>query len=735
MTSFDPVDQLLFCALLDWALEILRTDRDCCHAIPVPDQQAGLSLRLLTDASHCGAAYVLQFSPLTDDRWYTIYQDIWFWKRVEMSHHCNRLEGSCLFRGLRTCSKFIEFQRQCGITGQYPPVTLAATTDSATAMSWALNGTQSQGYEGRAIERLSDGLRAETYHLRTLCDFSLSHISGADNGTADTLSRLLERSAGEGTDTLASLLRRRMERQKRAKTTVDQVRRVIDADALSSLAEECVKVSYDFYDGLDRFAFLRRVFEVWREGRVVEQPLELPLYASDEDRTLFFRCIQTCLSDKEIKKLVTHNPITKTADGILRHVRILYDGSTERAVFIPKSATFIQKSIVRHFHRKSYHRGVQYVSSSIRGFFLEGLVAAVKSVLKCCLRCAIKNASARWALVTYTEPRELELPPYSRIAIDFLHLGKLVCLTVMCIDTGVLSILTNPGNTTSTECALYSLSKLSNRFNVRIRVVRCDQAACFTSPQFKNGLINSGHQDVEVNFTVPEASYTNSVERLHREANSIIRTAKFTRLMNLELQNQGETQDQLDRISNVVNLRPIGRYIKDGQDDILTPAALAFGGHGQVSRQLIELRKFFYDRCFELLRRRHHLSNLNSKKRVNVIVGQKALYYKKTDKLSPQFSVCTIVDIQGSYIVIKLRDKELKVASNTLAPLEYIVAPDVNPQDVSRTGARISYQVGETTFTGIVVQDLGDQCEVQWDSQGDLEWNNELVDWGACRIV
>jgi hypothetical protein len=598
-------------------------------------------------------------------------------------------------------------------------------TDSTTALAWALKGHNSHGHESRSIDRLCDGLRDEIIHMRKLGKVHLEHTSGAINVEADSLSRILDREV-DGRK-LGELLRLRAKKRKSTPIPAERlVRRTLAPQ--ECLAEMVAGESYDIFHAIETFGNLRRILISWRSGvgrSRTQDPGTNDVVNFEENRIRFCLSAQTTA-----RSLPANNPFVRSASGVIEHHRAKFDGSVEVSAYIPKSSPVTQRSIVRTFHRLSDHRGSRYTVSCIKNFFLEGRNSAVQQVLRGCLRCAVKNAKVQWSLPTSTFPRELNLPAYSRICIDHLHLEKVVALSVMCIDTGVIALV--EGNSTTVEHSIGALQVLINRYALCLHRIHCDQASCFTSPKFLAGLAQCG-QKPEISFTVPNAPYNNPVERMHAEVRSIIRTSKFKQRCLIDSRG---VQLTLDTIANIVNQRPIGVF----EDEIITPALLAWGS--RWSTQLLpQLRSYFYERCFELLRRTHLRS---SQRRGNLVVGARALLSTpQSGKLSTPFSLCRIVDVVGNHILVRTSDgKTRKVGSAQLAPLSVPDHPDfLNPRltDVSRVGAKVGvvYEDGGAPheFFGQVVVDHGDQVEILWTPRGDTIWPNELVSWGACRVL
>ncbi len=733
-------DKELLRYLLEWSTELIDHDCSCSHAVAAATSYSTLKLKMYTDASHVGGAYLIKFDN-GDNVWSTIYADAWFWKTAEMNYHGNRLEAITLFRGLRALSKFAEFYKR-SLFGQTPPtIAIEVFSDSSNAVTWAIKGTNSDGYESRAIARLCEALQEEVLLLRSIGKFKLDHIAGVKNVESDALSRILERPVGS--TTLGEIVRKRQLKGKRLKQLPDDVCAKEDDDVYlipeeeprRLLAEECSAVSYNIHDAMGRFSFLRRIIKNWKRASCDVNP-EYEKFEdgySPEDKEAFNKNLQSSLPKDHAFKT---NPFIKTQSGVIEHVRIDYDGTEKRTVVIPKDCPVTQRLIVRTHHRDCHHRGTQYTAAAIKDYWLESRSKVVREVIANCFKCAVKNAHSQWSLPTTTHARQLDLPPFSRISIDHLYLEKTIVMSVLCTDTGVMALIATPNDSTSIEDSLVCVKKLTNRFCLQIRRIHCDQASSFTSEKFQKGLIAMG-QDPDIEYTTPDAPYTNPVERTHREVLSIIRSKKFLRLCVLD---KSRCQDALDEIASVINQRPLGRYASpDGREAVLTPALLAWGGTA-LAYNLKELRAYFYELCFANLRRVYQKSS-NGQRRGNIMIGQRALLMNPTTKLKFPFELCRVVDIQGAYFIVMMSDgKEKRVGSMQLAPLSLPILDEIEAgYNVSRVGARIAapFKDGkeEKMFNGTVVAEHGDLVEIAWDRIDNASWRNELIAWGACSVL
>ena len=420
-------------------------------------------------------------------------------------------------------------------------------------------------------------------------------------------------------------------------------------------------------------------------------------------------------------------PFIAEADDTLVHVRYDYTGEAVRTFCIPKNSPACQRLILRSAHRRNHHRGHAHTLSLVYDqFWIENGANAALAVTKSCLTCAKKNARTVWTGITSTAERLLDLPPLTRVAIDVLHVESNLVFTCMCIDTGFLVMI--PCEATSTEEMLHCLNRVCQRYCCKIKSALLDRAASFTSKKF---LEAAAKMDIDIHHTAPSTPYTNAVERLHRECRSILRSSKLLRNLVLDPKN---SQEALDSIACVINSRPLGLYRRDGVEELLTPAKLAFGGSPIYSAKLFEFRKYFYDCYFNAFRR---VFNASGPVREKLLVGAPALYRPNPDHA---FELCHVVDLAPPYIRISLPGKQgtKLVGGASLAPLKLpLLQPQLHPYDVTRIGARVAVSYFEGEYFGTIAAEAGatDRLEVAWDTQGSNHWANELVDWGACRIV
>lgn len=751
----DQLDMPLFLALMDWAKELVETDSTCSHECVLPDIDSNtMTLRFFCDASYMGGGYIIQF--LANDVWSDLYSEGWLWKKAELDYHSNRLEAVALFKSLRTISGLATQYISSRMGKEQLTINVQAFTDSSTALAWAMKGHTSTGYEGRMIERLCLGLHTEILFIRHFATFAIQHIPGDKNDKADALSRILNRQVGAGT--MADLVRKFYGKDsKSAKRKGDTVRRIIDSDP-PTLAEQCCKNSPTIFSAIKKFTLLRACLQSWGRAKLLRiqdeqgntnqattQSLPTPLSEfppDDYEQIDFDHFFISCQQSISSESLYSIQPFRKSENGLILHTRIDYNGTVLVCPVVPKSCYRVQKLIVWTYHRIIHHRGTLFTSSAIRGFWLENRDAVVCSTLRSCLVCRIKNARVQWSLSTNTYERNLTLAPFSRVAIDHLFLEDVICLTVNCLDTAVFAIFVTPNNSTSVDDSIVCLKRLCYRYALRLQLIHCDQSSTFTSPKFLDALRSFGQDQVKLQFTVPNASYTNPVERLHKETLSIIRTSQFIRLCILT---EDKAQDTLDEIASIINQRPIGKYYPendeagDGNIAILTPAILAWGAQFiSTNKKLLELRKFFYEKCFATLRRINRVNR--HQRRGNIMVGETVLLYRPKSKMKSPFEVCKVIDIKGAYIQVEGRGKILTVGNSQLARLP--PPPQSNsPFDVSRVGARIAASFVDSpssaaiNYFGTVVTDFGETAEVCWDSIDGSHWSNEIIAWGACRIV
>ena len=193
-------------------------------------------------------------------------------------------------------------------------------------------------------------------------------------------------------------------------------------------------------------------------------------------------------------------------------------------------------------------------------------------------------------------------------------------------------------------------------------------------------------------------------------------------------------QDRLDMVCKIINSRPVACT----DSEVITPSLLAFGApHLSDGKSLKELRDHFYKVHFDLLRRRHQPGTIGRKSWTPLVGANVLVLISPSTKTAFPFKLGKIIDIRGSRYYVKCRDSTLKVVgSQEMCPLKLVGQCVLQPYDVSRVGCRLAtdYTVGDgqVEFTGTVVVDNVTDLEVQWDEAG---WNNELVNWGACRIL
>ncbi len=443
--------------------------------------------------------------------------------------------------------------------------------------------------------------------------------------------------------------------------------------------------------------------------------------------TLLRVFVKSAQADHFTKPVFKSPPFIAEADDILVHVRYDYTGEAVRTFCIPKNSPACQRLILRSAHRRNHHRGhVHTLSLVYDQFWIENGANAALAVTRSCLTCAKKNARTVWTGITSTVERLLDLPPLTRVAIDVLHVESNLVFTCMCIDTGFLVMI--PCEATSTEEMLRCLNRVCQRYCCKIKSALLDRAASFTSKKFLEATAKMG---IDIHHTAPSTPYTNAVERLHRECRSILRSSKLLRNLVIDPKN---SQEALDSIACVINSRPLGLYRRDGIEELLTPAKLAFGGSPIYSTKLFEFRKYFYDCYFNAFRR---VFNASGPVREKLLVGAPALYRPNPDHA---FELCHVVDLAPPYIRVSLPGKQgtKLVGGASLAPLKLpLLQAQLQPYDVTRIGARVAVSYFEGEYFGTIATEAGatDRLEIAWDTHGSNHWANELVDWGACRIL
>jgi hypothetical protein len=284
----------------------------------------------------------------------------------------------------------------------------------------------------------------------------------------------------------------------------------------------------------------------------------------------------------------------------------------------------------------------------------------------------------------------------------------------MCIDTGMLALVAVSEVTTAST--VRALCQVAWRYAVDFMLIHSDGHSTLKSPELRNALRRAGHLSCEVTVTPKGASEQNPVERLHREVWSVIRCRKFGAKLKLAMESGGEVNGQilLDEISSIVNSRPIG-YDPDAPPGagVITPAMLAFGrssgSEKTISVRLIELRRFFYEACFDALRRR-----FNSRSpRNHLYVGQRVLLREASGYRGDfPVKVGKIISVDGPRISALEGGRTRVVGSYQVVPLAPVFQSPRGPE--SPPGGACGDQTGGS---GNTREEMREQEEMQGRSE------------------
>jgi hypothetical protein len=637
-------DRRLFEGLLAW-VETLLEER-CEHRITA---STTLRLRFQSDASIFGFGVC---GYIGND---PIYQTAGAWNKTEANYSTNRLEAIALQHALRAASLLVEHLHRTTF-GKTSEVNLLIETDSSTALAWATKGpgkVPTSSMELRMIERLAEAMDAEITLLRKLCnEFTIVHLPGAENTTADRLSRLLYRPLA-GKETIGTLQRIRQTRPKSGEN-VAMIRE--SASTIERIAES----SFDITDTIDMFTLMRKCLRAWRASNA--RPV--PAGGESNEHEAFLEVLQADLP-LEARKRQIHR-----WDGTIRDLEV-----------IPKNHPWVSDRIIRFFHRLNGHRGIDYTMADVYNtgnFWIPGVRRATRRVVQSCLICAKKNASlaTHKVLAPKVEPRDPSLPVFSRVAIDHVH-TKPIALSVLCIDTGFLQIV--ECHDLSTESAIRALSIVSNRYCAQFIKVHADNFKSLISTKLTQGLKRLGHLNVEVTHSAVNCSEMNPVERAHKELWQVLRVRKFTSRINQVRDNSGAV---LEAVCAILNSRPIGYHMATSNSEvtIITPALLAMGATFHPYHPgLVEIRKYFYEYVFDQMRRRFGGKETRQQ---SIFVGQNVMVKTDTpDKYAFPAEIGKVVEITPrGKIFVRRSGKTAEVGASHLVPLSEIFQSSADPE-------------------------------------------------------
>lgn len=659
-------DQQALDQLLAW-LDELVVGSHCVH-VTVPNAAVAF-FRVETDASKFGYSLVIKFRSSVDQQWQTVHADAGIWKKGELRWHVNRHEAFALMLGMRTLAVYLDYLLASRLPNTPFITHVEVTSDSTTAVSWAKTGAAGPvGKHFKAIEwrqqtNLADAVQSELLHLQSIVSsISINHIAGEANVCADRLSRLLYREVEEGVSFGAFVFSKQMLAMAEDTAVADKAALVVevrdvDRPLVDQLASDCFELPQLLY----RVACMKAAWGGEESVGFDEFDCFSPAAIS-----MFGRIVQRVAESKYKEKYVSHG-------GVWYYQEVRFTGEEVLRVVIPnhRSIDSVRELIVRYYHRKTGHRGYKFDTASLNSslFYIEGLVQVSRAVNSKCLICARKNASlkAAYAMPVQTVSREMSLPAFSRVSIDFVHLRTDTLLSAICTDTGVLFLtLVNRADAVS---AFEGLSRLSRLYCVKLRRIHSDNAQSL-SKNFQR-LVSKEWEQVEFSFRAPHASQQNPVERSHRELWSLLRVRKFVKAIDED----GEmiSNETLEWVSSIANSRPLG---VDPEGQVITPSLLAWGANWSTGKdKLKHVREFFYSNLFAMSRRRH-LPNRNVR-RTSVYIGMKVLFQHRgpatlqKDEFGHEVGTVVGVGTPGntSSVVVKAKGKDYRVHSSAIIPL------------------------------------------------------------------
>jgi hypothetical protein len=624
-------EEQLFSELLTWLLEL--DERRI--SITSLKNETGPSWAVCVDASIFGSGYALEFNQSL------LQQSASAWKPTQLSYHSNRLEGLSLLSAMRSLASYLEFRRSVSFGDQTEKLPIVQVfSDSKSAIAWS-NGrppSDVKGLEFRMLTRLQEALTEEMKVLAQLSSCSLTHLAGEKNVHADRLSRLLYRSVSG--KPIGSILRGSEGSFEKAALVVESPVHMVEA-----LARE----SMDYETLLYKFQSLLLMWKVFRSESVFPgQPVD-----SDDPEHALIKSLQSLPFDKSRYVLL---------EGVYYHQWNDAKGELQCRPVLPKQAEFTRRLILKYQHRLNGHRGRAYdVAYSLEKgkFFVESLINGCRDVIRRCLKCAVTRAVTVMPVPPHVEKRQVNLPPFSRIAIDLTYATRRTpVFAALCLDTHLVFF---HGLKDSTRQSIEEgLQVLVNRYLVTLRLIRCDNAASMND-SFISKLKRSGHPDLEVSRTPVAGSVANPIERMHRELWTLVRSRKLLSL----------SPEALDAAAAVINHRPLAFHRDASSVIVVTPAKLAFGSsYGFNGQDLAKFKQEFYERYFLLYRRRHNSGVRRMMITISsyVLVSNKAAQWGRTDML---FHVGQVIAIGKGFLTIRFTSGEIKdVSTDMVAPLE-----------------------------------------------------------------
>lgn len=667
--TLESDDKFVFDYLLDWLERQVNATCDPHITNPVTPE-AIPHFKLETDASMFAYSVVLYVRDANETIWRRIYADACVLKPARFKHHINRNEAFALLIGMRIVAMFLDFIKESRLGDSPDPFSanLEIWTDSTTALAWTRTGsagpsTNFKTVEWRQIVMLAEALHSEYKILKSLIpNLKINHVKGSENTEADELSRLLHRQIGPDNKPLGNYFFRNKNLKLEANS--DEIGK-IDCEKsyggeflLELLARHC----FNLEQLLDQLALVANL-----GGK--DSDTASPEFYGNFDRKIWL------LADRmqrvaEIKNKNKYVKIERYGFDVLCYQEVKFTGEQVDRVVIPGDSGFkrVRELVAKYFHSKYFHRGYRYDMARINesNLYLEGLTSAVRSFISKCLICARKNSHnlpKAFAMAPQTYPRELTLPAFSRISIDFIQVRTWLILTVLCIDCSVFYCVIVKALSASE--AFEGLLKLSRTYSVDFRYIHSDNAQAFNT-RFKT-LVTQEWPLVQFSRTVPYSSHQNPTERMHKEVWSLLKSRKTTYAIEEDVGNE-ITQDVLQEISFVLNQRPLG---VDEQQQVITPARLAWGTAWKEEGRykLLKFREYFYREVFSIMRRKHlPIRNL---RRTSVAIGNRVLFQLE-DKDKHEFSheLGVVVSVDGNKISIRRKGSIVIVNSRNAIPLK-----------------------------------------------------------------
>jgi hypothetical protein len=763
LNEFSAVDLQLYQAIISRIAEIVHEHDSCDHRFALPQRGSGTeTLRLVTDASHSGAGFLIQIQTGEHD-WSTIFADAWWHKRDELKHHSNRLEASCLFRGMRCLSKFIEYSLNSRSNSSVNrSLTLLIQTDNTSALAWAQKPPNSDGYESRAIERLSEALRAELFHLKSLCSsLKIGHIAGILNNEADKLSRYLSKFA----PMVQARDRDRASRKAKPKPLMQDLRSRVPAMDVPDVVrrtshrnekvaailnghhrpyrswiEDVAQTCYGFPNLCFMVAIARYAFRIWSCSAQKKALPACPDLYKDEDELAAIRLSQTNMVAADIANegQLHYDP----GSDIIYLQRALPTGQYQFVPYIPASS-IVHSMILRDAHRKTMHMGVDFTLVQTQRFGLQRPIKRTMSLIQTCIHCQMKNASQKINGPVHMISNISDCPPFSYWAIDHVSVGnKVTALSMMCLTTGycLFSYCSDHGY----QATFQAFMNLLDRCPRGPAQVFSDKASVFSLIMGRYQQLNG--VAVDHITTSGQAAFENGkLERLHRSGISVLGTKTYLEKIRVTQDSSPlMVQRLLDACAKILNNRPLGQVIDSVSSSrfILTPNVLVFGPDSIDSQS-----NSFDSPCSKTLRnqtlwlnsfrsiywqRLKAASCTNQAKKsadrlhTRFVCNEPVIYVTKSKpgKLDLGVSIGHVKTVVDNRLQLS-NDKWVSI--HNCMKLKTIIVGST-AFDVTFVGARCSTYMDDNLFYGTIIEHQADGLVlVRWDLVNGQGWLDELL--------